>query len=292
MILAPVLFPQRHLVDAEFLVVEGVVYLVGGAFLGLLLLSLNTPIIKLYENGFFVSPWLKRRNKERHERRYVALNARRAAYRQAAETEQDLEEATGRLEMVHEKLEKLESQQQLPHDIDYVMPTALGNAFAKIEEYPYERYGMDAIVYWPRLVAVIPEDYQSQLANLKATLDFFLNLSLLAGLFGLGALAIGVWFRIIPVFVYGLLALVVAYGVYRLAVASTRDLGELTMSCFDLFRGALLENLLGKYDVHEPVNLIAEQQLWQSLASFIRRGEGFYFPHNQATEDRHTPLQR
>src|SRR5512139_3214499 len=87
LILSPVLGGQR-LVDIEFLE-KGVVYVVGGLFLGLLLMALNTPIIKLYENGLVVSGWLKRRNQSRRQQRYAALFARRKDYRQTLESGQE-----------------------------------------------------------------------------------------------------------------------------------------------------------------------------------------------------------
>lgn len=287
LVVVPLFIRDWHMVDIELLGIKGVVYVLGGTFLGFLLLALNTPIIKLYENGLLLSPWLRQRNQERHRQRYPALVARREDYRQAAEGGQNLQDVIAKLKGVHEKIEReTRGTQRLPHAAEYVMPTALGNAFAVSEEYPYERYGMDAIVYWPRLAAVIPEDYRSQIADLKTTLDFSLNLSFLAGLFGLGALGMGAWFRTVPELVYGLLALVVAYGLYRVAVGSARELGEMVMSCFDLFRGALLEKL----SLPKPDSLSAEQRLWQSLGSFIRRGEEFYYPTVSAAKDNRPPL--
>lgn len=282
LVIVPHFSGGRHLVDIKFLGIEGVVYMLGSTFLGFLLLALNTPIIRLYENGLLLSRRLRRRNQKRHKQHYTALIKRREAYQQAIKQGHGLEEAIAKLEAVHEAVEKkFGSTQHLPYDVKYVMPTALGNAFAVIEEYPYERYGMDAMVYWPRLVTVIPREYQTQIADLKATLDFLLNLSMLAGLFGLGAMGVGIRFRTTAEIVCGLLALVVAYGLYRLAIGSACELGEVVMSCFDLFRGPLLE----MYGWPKPNNLSAEQRLWRLLASFIRRGEEFYFPAELATDD-------
>lgn len=296
LILSPVLGGQR-LVDIEFLE-KGVVYVVGGLFLGLLLMALNTPIIKLYENGLVVSGWLKRRNQRRHEQRYAALSARRTAYRQTLESGQktleagfdpELEEIIAKLEGVHEAIEnKYGSRQRLPHDSAAVMPTALGNAFAVIEEYAYERYGMEAMVYWPRMAAVIPQDYASQIADLKTTLDLILNLSLLAGLFGLGALGFGVMTYTTQEIAYGLAALVITYSLYRLAIGTTWELGELVMSCFDLFRG----QLLAQYGLPKPSSLVAERRLWLLLAGFIRRGEDFYYPLEPEAVDDGAMLQQ
>jgi hypothetical protein len=277
-----------HLVDIEYLAITGVIYILGGTFLGFLLLSLNTPIIKLYENGLILSSWLRQRNQQWHSQRYPALTARREAYRQAAEKGQDLEEAIAKLEAAYEKVEALENRQTLPLDVEHVMPTALGNVFAVVEEYPWERYGMDAMVYWPRLTAVIPDDFKSQIADLKTTLDFLLNLSLLAIFFGLGSIGIALWFGTILELVYGLFALMIAYGLYRLAIGSARELGEIVMSSFDLFRGPLRE----KCGLPKPTSLIAEQRLWRLLASFVQRGEEFYYPIELTLEDSHALLQQ
>jgi hypothetical protein len=274
LVILPPLLGGQHLVNLELFGIPGLLYVLGGILLGFLLLALNTPIIKLYENGFYVSGWLKKRNRDRCLERYTALMARREAYQQAAEQDRELEAAIAKLEAVHKKLESLETAQRLPHYPEVVMPTDLGNAYAVMEEYPYERYGMDAMVYWPRLSGVLSDEYRAQIADLKTTADFSLNFSLLSGLFGLGSLAVGSWVPGVWELVCGVLALVAAYGLYRSAVGSTRELGEAVMSSFDLFRGTLLES----YGWPKPDSLSAERRLWLLLASFIRRGEEFYFP--------------
>lgn len=47
LVIVPHFLGGRHLVDIKFLGIEGVVYVLGGTFLGFLLLALNRPIIKL-----------------------------------------------------------------------------------------------------------------------------------------------------------------------------------------------------------------------------------------------------
>jgi hypothetical protein len=188
--------------------------------------------------------------------------------------EQAPKEAMGKLEQVHGLIEARGDMQYLPWDIDRVMPTALGNAFAVMEEYPYYRYGMDAMLFWPRLSAVIPAEYRTDIANVKTALDFLLNLSLLALIFGLEVLGISAWHLSYPEAIYGLSALVIAFLLYRSAIISARSLGELVTSSFDLFRDALLEQL-GIAKLAGPTE---ERQVWLNLASFIRRGEEFYFP--------------
>jgi hypothetical protein len=289
LLIVPGLSGGRHLADIEFLAIKGAVYLVGGTFLGLLLLALNTAIIRLYENGFFVAGWLKRRNQAQCRQRYTALAARQEHYRTATERGEGLQDAIAKLEGVHEAIEaKHGSTQTLPHDPAFVMPTALGNVFAVIEEYPYERYGMDAMVYWPRLATVIPADYQAQIADLKTTLDLLLNLSLLSGIFGTAALGMGIGERSPMKLICGLAALVLAYGFYRMGAGETYALGQVIRSSFDLFRGVLLE----KYGLSRPASLNAERRQWMLLASFMRRGEEFYFPLEVGVSDDALLLQQ
>ena len=289
LLIVPGLSGGQHLADIEFLAIKGAVYLIGGTFLGLLLLALNTPIIRLYENGFFVAGRLKRRNEAQCRQRYTALAARQEDYRTATERGEGLQDAIAKLEGVHEAIEAKHGETQtLPHDPAFVMPTALGNAFAVIEEYPYERYGMDAMVYWPRLATVISADYQAQIADLKTTLDLLLNLSLLSGIFGAAALGMGMVEQSPVKLVCGLAALVLAYGFYRMGVGATSELGGAIRSSFDLFRGVLL----AKYGLSRPASLNAERRQWMLLASFIHRGEEFYSPLELGTSDDALLLQQ
>jgi hypothetical protein len=51
-------------------------------------------------------------------------------------------------------------------------------------------------------------------------------------------------------------------------------LGEAVKTCFDLFRGALLE----KYGLVALATLAEEREMWRNLTRFIDRGEAFYYP--------------
>jgi hypothetical protein len=280
--LVPHFLKDQHLIDPDWLGVTGVVYVVGGVFVGFLLLALNVPIVRLYENGLLLSRWLKRRNQERQRDRYTALTKFRGAYAQARNSGEDVTRAIAELEAVHQAIEKQHGRsQQLPYNVERVKPTNLGNIMAVTEDYAYERYGIDAMVYWPRMLDVIPKDYQTQIAELKTTQDFFLNFSVLAALFGLGALGVGAWFQSLPEIVYGALALILSYLLYRGSLGTARQMGEVVNGSFDLFRGALLE----KYGLSPPGSIADERRQWLSLTSFIRRGEEFYYPAGAPQDD-------
>ena len=69
-----------------------------------------------------------------------------------------------------------------------VMPTRLGNVLKAAETYPAdtERYHLDAVFFWPRLIAVIPQSARDDLSDSRAGLALLLNVCTLAGVVGLG----------------------------------------------------------------------------------------------------------
>lgn len=261
-----------------------IAYSIVAAVLGLLLMALNTPIIRLFEWGL-LPRWTRGINLKKHERLYSALNQRRRDYQEATDAAtRDL--AAAKLDGLHQKIERNAPVQRLPYSREHVMPTDLGNVFAVAEEYPYYRYGMDAMTYWARLVAVIPTEYGDRLAEQKTTLDFLLNLSLLCFLFAVGSTATGLWFLSIREIVYGVIAALSGYVLYRLAVSTTAILGQTIKASFDLFRGDLLIH----YGRSMPATIGEERRMWIDLASFLERGEDFYYPSPPEEEIPSSPL--
>jgi hypothetical protein len=165
----------------------------------------------------------------------------------------------------------------LPRRAERIKPTALGNVFASMEEYSYERYGMDGVLYWPRLRPLLDEDYSNLLINTKMILDLFLNLSLLTFIFGVEIVNM-LLVRGKPdwtLLLIGLGVLGVGYVFYRGAVQTAYSLGTTVALCYDYFRTRILE----KFGLVKPDDIEAEQTLWLQLGQFLRRGEGFYYPN-------------
>jgi hypothetical protein len=187
-----------------------------------------------------------------------------------------LEKLRQDIQALHERREKEHPLQDLPASQARVAPTALGNALAVAEEYPFERYGVDAVVFWPRLRAEIEPENLAALDSGFATLNGLLNVSLLAGLFAVEALLVGL---LAPPARWGLLAAsllsaVVAAGAYRSAVSTAQAVGGVLKTLFDYYRGRVLD----RFGLKMPPDLDAERLLWLRLAAFVRRGESFYFP--------------
>lgn len=299
---------QEALNSLPVLISEALTWLVLPLLVGMLLLALNSFIISFFEGKYawqrqtYLEGALKR-NRERSQALYGELLALKQRYSQALVT-MDTAEVEGEewqqvklrvdhlpaeIQELHKQIEEEGLVQTLPIRPELVTPTALGNAWAVLEEYPYDRYGMDAMIYWPRLRGEVDEAFDARLTNQKTLIDFLLNTSFLALIFGLEILITGLlalsqdlaveW----PWLLGGVLGAAFSWGVaylaYQAAVGNTRGLGQMTNMCWDFFR----HKLAAKYQLTVPKTLLEEQKMWLRLASFLRRGEAFYFPAEYAS---------
>jgi hypothetical protein len=65
----------------------------------------------------------------------------------------------------------------VPVDPTDTAPTALGNVLAAAD-YPRHVYGMDAFYWWPRLLPLLPPEFQVLLQSMETPMRSLLNLSL------------------------------------------------------------------------------------------------------------------
>lgn len=172
----------------------------------------------------------------------------------------------GRRARVHERKEQRAIYYDYPLDEGRVRATRLGNVMTAAEEYAYERFNADAVIWWPRLTAVLPEGYRTQVDNAFASVVSLLNLCTITAVWALvgGALVVGTderrWLFVLVYFG----GLVAAWLFYRAAVSSAADYGDLIRSAFDLYRNDLLKQL----QMPVPANLKDEKRLWTKLGQF------------------------
>ena len=262
-------------------------------FLAMLLLAFNTLIVKFFEGAFkwqqdfFLRPWMAA-NRNRCQKQYGRLTTlKKEYYKQLAqvagsdkaERSDALDKVVGlrlQIQAENDRLEQIEPMPSMPYRLERVRPTALGNLFALMEEYPYDRYGIDAVAIWPRLHSLLPDAVKADISNQKLLLDFMLNLVTLAGIFGVEGIVVGLVRTPIQHALVGagVGALIVAWLLYRAAVGVTATMGLFVTSAFDFYRGAVLEKL----GLSQPPQVEDEQSLWLQIASFLRRGEGFKLP--------------
>ena len=273
-------------------------------FLGIVLMALSGSILRFYQGALpierrLLAPWLKR-SRNRSDAIYGDLKRKRREYFFLAsrgirlvivdgqeqahsvgeeERTQLIDQLKQDIQALHERHEETYLVQQLPIAGERAAPTALGNALAVAEEYPFERYGIDAVVFWPRLRSEIEPEKIEPLDATFAAMNGLLNISLLAFLFGIEALIVGLigligraprW----EMFALALFGVVVAVGAYAAAVSAAHAVGNLMKTFFDYYRGRVLE----RFNLTMPEDIEEERVVWLKLAAFVRRGESFYYP--------------
>jgi len=258
---------------------------------GFTLTALNTFILKLFEGYVFLHRFPSFRAS--HQRKANKLLIRQEALKRRIEVIENYGIRTNRAEKVLTRLRKqyylvtAEYDHSYPPAQDEILPTKFGNILKASESYPGTRYGIDGVEFWPRLIHVIPKEYQQSIDGTRNELSFLVNISILAvGFFLLCVLAIlytfagpaletstappefvgfGYTFRYL---IAGLLALMVNYFFNRASIYSVGSFGMMIRSAYDLFRLDLLE----KFRLQVPDNSVDEFFVWKNLTELLVLG--------------------
>jgi hypothetical protein len=253
--------------------VLAVAFLMAITLVAFIIHYLQVPISRLYEGYWDDWPILRRLGqwkRKRYANQLTALDERLDALAEQIPTLEQDEKPAGDLRA---ELNRLSARRLLyfppPGDAAQIMPTRLGNIYKVAELYPYRRYGIDAVIVWPRLREVLPENFVGRLQEMKIAVDFLL----LFGLLTMGFAIITVLYLLTRSADWSLI-IVCALGLplgclsYRAALASAQTYAELIKVAFDLYRHPLLKSL----GLPFPPTLSAEQKLWRDLSTFIFRG--------------------
>jgi hypothetical protein len=257
--------------------------------LGYTLTIVNIPLIRLFEGypwrttwlgGFFVRRQEARRKElegrnPRLERKITRLNKQIRRYEVGHRRRDRLVKRrralNGWLKM-ERRLREQEIRDYFPDETS-TLPTTMGNTIAAFEDYPWTRYGIDAVVLWPRLLPTLTkENYAAYVEREKAALDFALNICFLLLVLGLEIVYVGLLFGEDSVdWVIAICSvLLFAYGVYRVAAVAAYNWGTTVRVAFDLYRYHLLRALYGR----PPHSFSAERKMWQRISQFVREGVG------------------
>ncbi|MEU6719612.1 hypothetical protein ABZ897_49830 [Nonomuraea sp. NPDC046802] len=169
-----------------------------------------------------------------------------------------------------------------------VLPTRLGNLLRSAEDYPRTRYGIDAVLVWPRLFPLLPTSFTAGFASSRARLDAALAGTALSLVFAVAA-------PLCTVVAGGSIWLAAAYllaGVlsgltgYRAALTAALAHGQQIRVAFDLYRGLLLDTVQygGRPPQPDPAAVdqrsptargaftsAAEREQWEGLCGFWYR---------------------
>lgn len=149
-----------------------------------------------------------------------------------------------------------------------IMPTRLGNMIRSAEAYPRLRYGIDAVLVWPRLFPLVKEDVSESLSQAKANLDLALLMSALSAALGVFS-AVYLLANDAPWWFF-----LTCFGGSAVASWVTYEWGALTSAvsyceqirvAFDLNRNAVLDAM----NIAAPANPREERELWKTVAGRI-----------------------
>ena len=153
-----------------------------------------------------------------------------------------------------------------PPEREDVLATGFGNAIRAFETYSRKMYGIDSIPTWSRIIAVVPNEYREIINSNKTQVDFAVNIVYLSVA---TALEYGIYVVVTkkaPMPWIPLLAVVVAWMAYRLAIAAAVQWGNWVKAIFDLYRG----DLLTRMGIKNPSDWTQERDTWVELSqSFL-----------------------
>ncbi len=148
---------------------------------------------------------------------------------------------------------------KIPRDPDRRMPTRMGNLLRAAEMRPLLKYGLDAVVCWPRLWLLLPKETKDELSAARAALDSGALTWLWGSLFIVWT--IWAWWA-------APLGVLVAFVAYRRMLAAADGYGQLVDAAFDVHRSALYVALR----LPLPIDAVKEREAGEKLTAYLLRG--------------------
>jgi hypothetical protein len=228
------------------------ILILGGAglLLGLFLLGLDRPILRLFE-GY---PLLKSR---------IGL-ARPLLWLQHRTYEKLARDKTGARPDADQETQSrgIAAWRQLdryfPDDETRLLPTRFGNALRAWEDYSYNRWGLDAIPFWAHVEPLLSDQEQRLHEDARTDVAFFVNSSLAAVVVGVVLIADGItntpigwawaWLYLVPFFL--------AYLIYRFSIDAGQRWGVEIKASLDLHRLEVYDRL----GVRRPTSFTDERK--------------------------------
>jgi hypothetical protein len=158
---------------------------------------------------------------------------------------------------------------------DPLLPTGLGNALRAAEQRAGSRYGMDAIVLWPRLYPLVPDQQRAVLDDRRDQLDLAARLTATLGV--TAVITAGLLWRTWTWWWLPATLLLLSALSYRAAIAAAVAYGDSLHVAFDLYRFDLLTAL----HLPLPADNDDERKQNTALSTWLRQGGqplGYHHP--------------
>jgi hypothetical protein len=240
-------------------VLAGVV-LLGVAASGFVVQQFEFTVLRLLE-GYWPG-WcggLARRLTRSQKRRFLRVDERVQGFHKLPHP--TAEERQGYIEALVQLDDFPPDTGPMPIETGRLLPTRLGNILRAAEDHCAAKYGLDAIICWPRLWLLLPEATKTELSLARQGLNGTVRLWIWGLLFL-------IW---TPVFRVGwplLLGLVTMGLAYRWMVQAARTYGDLIEAAFDLYRLQLYQALRWPL----PSTPAEERALGQALTEYLWHG--------------------
>jgi hypothetical protein len=241
---------------------------------GVVVGGLAAPVLRLLEGYWprWADPLRLRLARRLAER----AAAEAPAWQKAYERVQPPADPTAEDLAVYARLER--RRRRRPSSPGYFLPTPIGNILRAAERRPFDKYGLDAIVVWPRLWPMLPETLRSDLLAARTSLD--------------RAAIVGVWGVLFCAFApLTLWVIPIGLGVAATAVAvvvpgRAQAFGELMEAAYDQYRTTLYTQLRWPL----PANPHQERAEGHRLTSYLWRGSDdmspAFIPSGEAAPER------
>jgi hypothetical protein len=180
-----------------------------------------------------------------------------------------------------------ERLRRYPIDDEQILPSMLGNAIRRFEEYGYDRYRLDIVTMWYALTSAVPDQLRKQAVGSRAGVDFYICL-----IYGhlIVAVAAAVTLGLTTLSPAGPAAALAATLLlpalwYRLAVAATDEWAAAIRALVDAGRRPLAESL----GYRLPATLNEERTIWEAVS---RNSRAKYSARSKAADDFRLLLSR
>lgn len=156
---------------------------------------------------------------------------------------------------------------RVPSNPAAYQPTKIGNCLRAAQTRPYDKYGLDANVIWPRLLLLLPDATRGEFESAQQSLEASVG----ALMYSLGFLFFSPWtLLVIPV------GLSIAFATYFFWIPARAEVvADLLETVFDLHRPALYEQLRWPL----PCNPQEEHASGLGLTEYVARGSDASYPN-------------
>jgi hypothetical protein len=243
--------------------------IVGGAALalGLLLLGLHYPVLRLYEGyplaarkSWFVLRLLYN----------LMISHQRRRFRRAVRACGDLSNQSAAEFDASWRLDRrFPHNPKNPTDEGLLLPTSFGNAIRAFERHSFIRWHLNAIAAWPYVENLLSDHESEVLSDARGDVAFFINSSLLAILTGFVLGFDMLDYTSSPSAFFLLIPLAIAIVAYQAAVGSAISWGEVVRACIDSHRLQMYTTL----GLRSPTSVKDEQRIAWHLNSTLLVGK-------------------